>query len=222
MRRYLYVAVVTASTLCATLVASTAAYADTGAVLTVGAVGGQNAAVGDAVAASLAGGTSATFYSSATGTTGVSCTASTFSTTVTGNPSAPGVATETLDGQSFTSCTTNVVGSTGVRSVALNNLPYTVSIDGSTNAVTVGAGSTGVIQSTVVVSTILGTITCVYHPTAGTINGVADNTTNAIVFTNQQFTKVSGSILCLSTAYFSARYSPVTDTTQSAAVYVNG
>ena len=221
MRRYLYVAAVAASTLCATLLASTAAYADTGAVLTVGAVGGQNAAVGDAVVASLAGGTSATFYSTATGTTGVSCASSTFSTTVADNPSTPGVATESLDGQTFASCTTNVFGSTGVRSVVLNNLPYTVSVDGGTNAVTVGAGSAGVIQSTVVVSTILGTVTCVYRPAAGTINGVADNANNAIVFTNQQFTKVSGSVLCLSSAYFSATYAPVTDTTQSAAVYVN-
>jgi len=222
MRRYLYLAAVVGSTLCATLVASTAAYADTGAVLTAGAVGGQNAAVGDAVVASLAAGRSATFYSTATGTTGVSCSSSTFSTTVTGNPSTPGIATETLDNQTFTGCTTNVFGSTGVRSVALNNLPYTVSVDGSTNAVTVGAGSAGVIQSTVVVSTILGTVTCVYRPATGTISGVADNATIAIAFTNQQFTKVSGSVLCLSTAYFSATYSPVTDTTQGAAVYVNG
>lgn len=221
MRRYLYVAAVVASTLCATLVASTAAYADTGGVLTVGAVGGQNAAVGDSVVASLAGGSSATFYSTATGTTGVSCTSSTFSTTVTSNPSVPGIATETLDSQNFAGCTTNVVGSTGVRSVALNNLPFTVSVDGSTNAVTVGAGSAGVVQSTVVVSTILGTVTCVYRPAAGTISGVTDNATNAIIFTNQPFNKVSGSVLCLSTAYFSATYSPVIDTTQGAAVYVN-
>ena len=221
MRRYLYLAVVAASTLCATLVASTAAYADTGAVLTVGAVGGENAAVGDSVVASLASGSSATFYSTTTGTTGVSCASSTFSTTVTTNPSVPGVATETLDSQNFASCTTNVVGSTGVRSVTLNNLPFTVSVDGSTNAVTVGPGSAGVVQSTVIVSTILGTVTCVYRPATGTINGVADNATNAIVFTNQQFNKVSGSVLCLSTAYFSATYSPVIDTTQGAAVYVN-
>jgi len=221
MRRYLYLAAVVGSTLCATLVASTAAYADAGAVLTVGAVGGPNAAVGDAVVASLASGTSATFYSTTTGSTGVSCASSTFSTTVTVNPSAPGLATETLDDQTFATCTTNVFGTTGVRSVVLNNLAYTVSVDGNTKAVTVSPGSAGAIQSTVVVTTILGVITCVYRPVAGTINGVADNATNAITFTNQQFNKVSGSFLCLSTAYFSATYSPVTDTTQGAAVYVN-
>jgi hypothetical protein len=221
MRRYLYLAAVVGSTLCATLVASTAAYADTGAVLTVGAAGGTNAGVGDTVAASLATGKSATFYSTTTGTSGVSCPASTFSSTVTANPAAPGVATETLDSQTFSGCTTNDFGTTGVRSVTLNNLPYTVGVDGTTNAVTIAAGTAGVIQSTVVVNTLIGTITCVYRPASGTIAGVAANATNAIAFTNQQFTKVSGSSLCLSTAYFSATYSPVTDTTQSAPVFVN-
>jgi len=218
MRRYLYLAAVAGSTLCATLVASGAAYADSGAVLTVGAAGGSNAAVGDTVAAALAGGTSATFYSTATSTTGVKCSASTFSATVTDNPPAGGVATETLDSQTFTGCTTNVFGTTGVRSVTLNNLPYTVSEDSATNAVTIS----GSIQSTVVINTILGTITCVYHPVSGSISGTADNATNSISFSNQQFTKVSGSVLCLSSAYFTAKYSPVTDTNQSAAVFVNG
>jgi hypothetical protein len=217
MRRYLYLAAVVGSTVCATLVASGAAYADTGAVLTVGAAGGDNAAVGDTVAASLAAGKTVTFYNATTGTTGVSCTASAFSSTVASNPSAPGVATETLDSQTFTGCSSSVVGTTGVNSVALNNLPYTVSVDGATNAVTIS----GTIQSTVVVRTILGTITCVYKPAAGTISGTADNATNSITFTNQQFTKVSGSLLCLSSAYFSATYSPITDTTQGAAVFVN-
>ena len=147
MRRYLYLAAVVGSTLCATLVASTAAYADAGAVLTVGAVGGPNAAVGDAVVASLASGTSATFYSTVTGSTGVSCASSTFSTAVTVNPSAPGLATETLDDQTFATCTTNVVGTTGVRSVVLNNLHYTVSVDGNTKAVTVSPGSAGAIPN---------------------------------------------------------------------------
>jgi len=218
MRRYLYLAAVAGSTLCATLVASGAAYADSGAVLTVGAAGGSNAAVGDTVAAALASGTSATFYSTATGTSGVKCSASTFSTTVTDNPPAGGVATETLDSQTFTGCTTNVFGTTGVRSVTLNNLPYTVSEDSATNAVTIS----GSIQSTVVINTILGSITCVYRPASGSISGTADNATNSISFTNQQFTKVSGSGLCLSSAYFTANYSPVTDTTQSGGIFING
>lgn len=220
MRKYAYLAAVAGGALIATL-ASSAAFADNN-VLTAGSTAGTAVAVGDALTASLASGTSATFYSSSTGTSGVSCTTSTFSATATGNPAAPGVASETLDGQTFDGCTTNVFGTTGVQSVTLDNLPYTVSVDDSTNSVTVGAGSTGAVQSTVVLNTFLGTITCVYQPTSGTIAGTADNTTNAIVFSNQQFTKISGSGLCFSTAYFTATYSPVQDTTQGgASVYVN-
>jgi hypothetical protein len=206
--------------LCATLVASTA-FAESGAVLTVGGVGGTNVAVGDTVVASLAAGSKATFYSTATGTSGVACSTSTFSTTVTQNPAAPGVAVESLDAQTFSNCTTNVFGTTSVRSVTLNNLAYTVSVDGSTNAVTVSPGSGGPIQATVSIGTILGSITCVYQPAAGSLAGTADNATNAIKFVNQQFNKISGSALCLSTAFWTATYSPVTDTAQGGPVFVN-
>jgi len=220
MRKYLYLATVAGGALCATLVASTA-FADSGAVLTVGGAGGTNVAVGDTVVAALAAGTKATFYSTPTGTTGVSCSASSFSSTVTQNPSAPGVAVESLDAQTFGSCTTNVFGATSVRSVTLNNLGYTVSVDGSTNAVTVSPGSAGPIQATVSIGTILGSVTCVYRPVAGSLAGTADNATNSISFVNQQFNKISGSALCLSTAYWTASYSPVTDTTQGGPVFVN-
>jgi hypothetical protein len=220
MRKYVYPATVAGAVLCATLVASTA-FADTGAVFTVGGVGGTNAAVGDNVSASLASGTNATFYSTTNGTTGVKCTTSSFSSTVTANPPAPGVATETIDAQTFSGCSSNVLGTTGVRSVTLNNLAYQASVDGATGAVTISPGSAGPIQSTVVINTLLGTITCVYQPVAGSLTGVASNTNNSISFVNQQFNKISGSSLCLSTAYWTATYSPVTDTTQGGAIFVN-
>ena len=220
MRKYLYLASVAGSSLCV-LLGAAAAFADTGAVLRVGGVGGTNVAVGDTVTASLGSGTSATFYSTTTGTSGVTCTASGFSSTVTANPPAPGVAAETIDAQTFSDRSSNVFGSTGVRSVTLNNLGYQVSVDGATSVVTVSPGSAGPIQSTVVISTILGSITCVYQPVAGSLTGAADNTTNSISFVNQQFNKITGSTLCLSTAYWTATYAPVTDTTQSGAVFVN-
>lgn len=184
-------------------------------VLTHGSVGGSAVAVGDVIEANLASGTAATFYSSATGTSGVKCAASSFSATVTSNPAAPGTATESLTAQSFSSCTTNVVGTTGVRSITVNNLPYETSVS-SDGVVTIS----GSISSTVVLSTLLGTISCVYQTTS--LTGTADNATNSIVFTNQVLTKVSGSLLCFNTAYFSVRYSPVLDTTQGGSpVYVN-
>jgi hypothetical protein len=217
MRKYLYLA---CAALGATLVASTA-YADTGAVLTVGAVGGTSAAVGDTVTASLLAGSKATFYSTTNGTSGVSCTTSSFSSTLTANPPAPGVATETIDAQTFANCSSNILGTLGVKGVTLNNLAYQATIDGATGAVAIAPGSAGPIQATVVITTLLGQITCVYQPVATSLAGVADNTNNSIKFTNQQFNKITGSTLCLSTAYWTATYSPVTDTTQGGSVFVN-
>lgn len=185
-------------------------------VLTYGSVGGSAVTVGDVVKASLASGTSATFYSSTTGTTGVKCAASTFSAKVLTNPAAPGTATESLTAQTFTSCTSNVFGTTGVQSVTVNNLPYATSVT-SAGVVTIS----GSIQSTVVLNTLLGPTTCVYRTTS--LTGAAVNSTNSITFTNQVLTKSSGPSTCFTTAYFSARYAPVLDTskTGSPAVYVN-
>ncbi|MFC3574667.1 Tat pathway signal sequence domain protein [Streptomyces yaanensis] len=191
------------------LVAASPASAD-GAVLTAN---GDAVAVGDVLNASLASGTAATLYSSSTGTSGISCTSSTFTATVTDNPAAPGTATESLTGHTFnsSSCTSNVVGVLGVTSIVVDNLPYTTTVtsDG-TVTVTPAAGST--IQTTVKLRTLLGTLTCVYR--AASLSGTASNTDNSIAFTNQQFTKYSGSSLCFSNGYFTAKYAPVTDTSK--------
>jgi hypothetical protein len=193
------------------------ASADDTPVLTAGGVA---VATGDVLTASLASGTAATLYSSATGTSGVSCAASAFTASVTDNPTAPGTATESLSAHTFGSCTSNVIGVLGVTSVTVNNLPYTTTVasDG-TVTVTPAAGST--IQTTVVLRTLLGTINCVYQ--APSLTGTSSNTDNSITFTNQAFTKSSGSSLCFASGYFTAKYAPVSDTTQSGspAVTVN-
>ncbi|MET8244017.1 Tat pathway signal sequence domain protein [Streptomyces sp. NPDC005202] len=194
------------------------AYADDSAVLTTGGTGGTPVAVGDVLTAPLAAGTSATLYSSATGTSGVSCTSSTFTATVTDNPAAPGTATESVSAHTFdsSSCTSNVTGVLGVTSITVDNLPYTTTVtsDG-TLTVTPASGST--IQTTVKLRTLLGSVTCVYQ--APSLNGTTDNADNSITFTNQQFTKTSGSSLCFSNGYFTAKYAPVSDS--GATVYVN-
>lgn len=192
------------------------------AVLTYPTPAGTAVAVNDVIQASLKTGTNATFYSSATGTTGVRCAASSFSATVLSNPPAPGTATESLTGQSFTSCTTNVFGTTGVQSVTVNNLPYATSVT-SGGVVTISGTATAPIQSTVVLNSLLGTITCVYRTGTNTLTGTAANATNSITFTNQVLTKSSGPSLCFGTAYFSATYSPVRDNSRTGtpAVYVN-
>ncbi|CAM5638745.1 hypothetical protein STAFG_4277 [Streptomyces afghaniensis 772] len=170
---------------------------------------GAAVAVGDVLNASLASGTAATFYSSATGTSGISCTSSAFAATVTDNPAAPGTATESLTSHTFdtSGCTANVVGVLGVSGITVDNLPYTTSVS-SDGTVSVTPGEGSAIQSTVKLRTLLGTINCVYR--APSLTGKADNADNSISFTNQQFTKVSGSSLCFANAFFTAKYAPVT------------
>ncbi|MGW3494436.1 Tat pathway signal sequence domain protein [Streptomyces sp. NPDC001020] len=178
-----------------------------GAVLTT--TDGTAVAVGDVLNASLTGVTAATLYSSATGTSGVSCTSSAFTATVTDNPAAPGTATESLTGHTFDNCTSNVAGVLKVSGITVDNLPYTTKVasDG-TVTVTPAAGST--IQTTVKLSTLLGTITCVYR--APSLTGTANNPDQSLAFDSQHFTKVSGTSLCFNDGYFTAKYAPVTDT----------
>ncbi|WP_327673842.1 Tat pathway signal sequence domain protein [Kitasatospora sp. NBC_00458] len=181
------------------------------AVLTHTAPGGPNVAVGDVLTANLVAGGFATFYSSATGTSGIKCATSSFSATVTGNPAAPGVATEQLNSHIFGSCTANVVGVTSVQSITVNNLPYTNSVsDAAGNPVSLSPTAAGPLQTTVVLKTILGTITCVYRA-PGSIAGTTSNVGQTIGFASQAFPKVSGPSTCFPTGYFSATYGPVTD-----------
>ncbi|MFE3165617.1 Tat pathway signal sequence domain protein [Streptomyces sp. NPDC059224] len=207
-----------AGTVVALSAAATVPASADGAVLTTGSAGGTAVAVGDVLSAPLATGTSATLYSSATGTSGVKCTSSVFTATVTDNPAAPGTATESVSGHTFdaSSCSSNVLGVTGVTSITVDNLPYTTTVasDG-TLTVTPASGST--IQTTVKLKTLLGSITCVYQ--APSLTGTASNTDNSISFTNQAFTKTSGSSLCFAAGYFTAKYAPVTD--NGATVFVN-
>ncbi|MFF5496912.1 Tat pathway signal sequence domain protein [Streptomyces aquilus] len=188
-------------------------------VLTTGSAGGDAVATGATVTASLASGTTATLYSSATGTTGITCTTSQFTATVDSNPAAPGTASETLTGHTFSNCTSNNVGVTGVTSVTVNNLAYTTTV-ASDGTVAVTPGAAGPIQTTVVLRTLLGSVTCVYQATNGSLTGAADNADNSIKFTNQQFTRSSGSSLCPASGFWTAKYAPVA-TSDGAAVFVN-
>ncbi|MFF7948168.1 Tat pathway signal sequence domain protein [Streptomyces griseorubiginosus] len=196
--------------------ASAPAAADDVAVLTTGTVGGPAVAEGSTITASLASGTSATLYSTATGTSGITCGTSTFTATVGSNPTAPGTAVESLTGQTFGNCTSNVIGVLGVTSITVNNLAYTTDVS-SGGAVSV-TPTGGPIQTTVVLRTLLGSVSCVYQAAAG-LSGTADNSDNSIKFSNQQFTRTSGSSLCPANGFWTAKYSPVT--TGGEAVYVN-
>ncbi|MEU7423581.1 Tat pathway signal sequence domain protein [Streptomyces sp. NPDC040750] len=200
----------TATALALTAAAPAFAGASAGSVLTKGSAGGTAVAVGDTLTAPLASGAAATFYSSATGTSGVKCTASQFTAKVTGNPTAPGTATESVTGHTFdsTTCTSNVIGVLGVNGITIDNLPYSATV-ASSGTLSVQPPSGSVIQATVKLRTLLGSVTCVYQ--APGLTGKAANADNSITFTNQQFTKSSGSSLCFANGYFTAKYAPVTD-----------
>jgi hypothetical protein len=219
MRRYLYLVVMAAiASLLTALTVGVASAA--GAVLTAGS-GGPDVAVGDTITANLAPGTAADFNNSATGTQGVHCAVSSTSATVTANPAAPGTATESLDVQSFSSCTTNISGTNNnpAPTVTVDNLPFNASVD-STGALTVSGGASGPLQTTLHIQTALGNITCVFQATA--ISGTASNTDNSLRFSAQPFSKSSGSGLCPSSGFFTATYSPVLDHTQAdQPVFVN-
>jgi hypothetical protein len=222
MRKHLFLAAAAAATLL-TVLPAVPASASTIDVLTTGAVGGTNVNVGAILKASLAVGTLADFFQSTTSTTGVKCAKSSVSAKVTANPVKPGTAKESLASQSFSSCTSNVSGVTSVKSVTLGNLPYNVTVaDSSGFPVKVsGTSSAKPLMTTIVLNTVVGTITCVY--TAASVSGQASNTGNAISFSKQKFTKSSGSSLCFSAGFFTAKYGPVTDSsvTGSPKVFLN-
>ncbi|MER7752539.1 Tat pathway signal sequence domain protein [Kitasatospora sp. NPDC097643] len=221
IRRTLGAAALAALALTAAAVAP--AQADGPAVLTTGSPTGPDAAVGDVLTANLLPGSYATFYNSASGTSGIKCAASSFSATVTANPAAPGNAVEQLNTQTFGSCSSNVLGVTSVRSITVNNLPFTNTVgDGPGNPVTLAPGAAGSMRTTVVLGTILGSVTCVYQNTTG-ISGTTSNATNSIGFAGQPFNLVSGSGLCFSVGYFSATYGPVADTSVAGSplIFVN-
>jgi hypothetical protein len=208
MRKYWYLAVAPAAAALAIL-ANGPAYAANN-VITLGSAGGTAAAVGDVVNATLASGTTANFFSTATGSTGARCSTSQFAARINSNPAAPGTATEALTTQTFTNCTANIFGVSRVNGVVVNNLGYNTSVS-SSGAVVVSGGTAGPIQTTVSLQTILGAITCVYRTVSGSITGTASNADNSIAFVNQQFTKTSGPNLCFGSAFFTARYSPILD-----------
>jgi len=188
------------------------AHAAAAAVLTTGSVGGPNVAVGDVVSSSLKSGTTAKFFTTATGTTGVQCSTSQFTGTILTNPDAGGVATENLTAQTFSNCTSNIFGVNAVRSITVNNLPYNATLNGTSKALTL-TGASGAIQATVVLGTLFGNVTCAYQAVGNTLAGSANNTDNSLNFANQQLSKSTGPVVCPGSSFFTANYAPARDTT---------
>jgi hypothetical protein len=182
-------------------------------VLTTGSAAGTAVAAGDVLTAAVAAGTTADFATSSGGSTGIKCAESSFTASVVDNPVAPGVATESTTAQTFGSCTANIFGVTRVNSVTVNNTPFATTVESGTGTVTVSGTETAPIQTTLSLGTLLGSVTCVFQATNGSITGMASNTDNSITFTDQPFTKSSGPGLCPGSGFFTATYAPVLDTT---------
>jgi hypothetical protein len=200
-----------ATLLTATAAGATGQGATAAGVLTSGSAGGAAVAVGDVLTASSS---SVSIRTSSGGSTGISCDASSFSASVASNPASPGTATESLTAFSIGgNCTTNVVGTTGVKSITVGGLPYSTSVT-SDGTVTVA----GPLTTTLVLNSLLGSVTCGY--TAPSLSGTASNADSSITFTNQEFSKTSGSSLCPGSGFFTSKYAPVKNAA-GANVFVN-
>ena len=175
--------------------------------------GGVDLGVGDVLHGQLAPGTKATFFSSSGSSTGVTCTSSTFTATITGNPPAPGTATLSVTEVTFGDCaTTNIPFVTGVRRITVIDLPYTVSVS-SGGGVTVQ----GPVGATIVLIPAFGSdISCTY--TGSSMSGTESNTTSAVSFSNQALTRSSGPGSCFGSGLFGASYVVTTATAQPVVV----
>jgi hypothetical protein len=221
MRKQIFLAAAAAGAVLSATAALPASAAST-PVLTVGKAGGAAVNVGDAAAASLAANTSATIFTTARNSTGVTCKTSAFDATIVTNPAAPGTATESLGTQTFSNCTSNIVGVSGVNSITVQNLPYNAAVSDANDTITLTAGSKGPIQVTANLQSVLGAVNCTYQANGGSLTGTVSNSTNSITFSKAQFNLTTGANVCPKNGFFSATYSPVTDTTQGGQkIFVN-
>ncbi|MER7004896.1 Tat pathway signal sequence domain protein [Dactylosporangium sp. NPDC000555] len=202
--------------------AATPAHAATVDVLTYVSLGGPNANNGDTVSAPLKTGTLATFYNTPGGTSYIKCSVSNFGATVVNNVPAPGTADESVTLQDFSSCTpVNIPTVTAVQSVVVDNLPYATTVTSPPSyAVKVSGTTAAPIQTTIKLTSGLGTIICVYRADGNLVSGVASNVDWSINFANQKFNRFSGPSACFPNGYFSAVYAPVKNK-PGALVYVN-
>lgn len=204
----LLLALAAATALLAAFPMASASAATTHDVLTIDKVGGPNVAVGAILKGSLKAGTKATFFAPGT-TIGITCSVVKITSKVTKNPAKPGTASEPLLSQSFSKCTTNIPGTTGVRSITVLGLPYTVTASDSKGFPLTVTKPHGVLKTAVIINTVLGPVTCTYS--AVKIVGHASNAGSLNAYKNQVFTKSAGPAACLASGSFSATFGPVVD-----------
>ncbi len=217
MRKYIGLGAVAALGL-VTAFAASPANADAVDVLTTGSVGGANVAVGDVLQAGLSGTGTATFLDSSG--KGVTCTSATFTASVTDNPAAPGVATESVTALTFSGCKSNISGVTSVKSITIDNLPYAGTVDDSTDTINIS----GSVHATISLGLVIGSATCKYTGPTGGVSGAVSTADGSLAFSNQVFSRDTGSWAgCPSPENFTATFGPVVDTSVagSPSVFLN-
>ena len=218
MRKYLGLGAAAALGLVTAFTAVPAASADSVAVLTTGSAGGANVTVGDTLQAGLSG-TSTSSFLDANGK-GVTCSAANFAASVTDNPAAPGVASESITALGFSGCTSNISGVKSVKSITIDNLPYAATVDDSTDTITIS----GSVHATISLGLVIGSATCKYTGPSTGVSGSVSLTDGSLSFSNQTFTRDTGSWAgCPSPESFSATFGPVLDTSVagSPSVFLN-
>lgn len=218
MRKYLGLGAAAALGLVTAFTAVPAANADSVAVLTTGSAGGANVTVGDTLQAGLSSGTTSSFLD-ANGK-GVTCTAANFAASVTDNPAAPGVASESITALGFSGCTSNISGVKSVKSITIDSLPYSATVDDSTDSITISSP----VHATISLGLVIGSATCKYSGPSTGVAGSVSLTDGSLSFVNQTFTRDTGSWAgCPSPESFNADFGPVLDTSVagSPSVFLN-
>ncbi|MFF0298419.1 Tat pathway signal sequence domain protein [Kitasatospora sp. NPDC004614] len=204
MRNRLFAAALAATT---ALIALPAGSADAAPKTAARHTNSPAVTAGTPLSADLVSGSVATLYWPGT-TTGFRCTVSHLSSTVAADPNAPGVLSGPVNVLTFSGCTSNVVGVTGVNSLTMDYLPYTLAFyNAPGNPVALYPNSAGIIQTTIVFKTLAGTATCVLR--ANSLNGNHTGNPSRIDLVQQPFTKYSGPSICSSSLELTAAYGPI-------------
>ena len=137
------------------------------------------------------------------------CSTSSFSATVLANMGAGGTASLSLSAWAFGSCSTSISG-LSAPTLSLTNLPYHVTINGSTKVITItGSGPSTPITFAVGFTSSSGHINCGLQARSNTVTGLASNTDNSWTSTNQELDLATGGVSCPRTLFLSATYAPV-------------
>jgi hypothetical protein len=155
----------------------------------------------------------------------VTCSASDIAAAVQTNPAAPGTATLSVTGFSFSGCSTTIAGTTGVDRVAFDHLPYAMSISDATSppTATLRPGGDGPVQLALRLDTPSGPIHCIYKPrdsSSMSAGLTADGARFDVTLDPDLSTGISTEP-CLHSLHFTGSYGPFLDLGSLQPVVVN-